>query len=94
MVQWTIASSPHHPILLDVVRRILASSSRVAAWTAARDAKVVELEAAGRLEDAEKVRRLDVTETKAKEARKWGLKKGVSVMDWTGPGVWTDAVFS
>jgi alpha 1,6-mannosyltransferase len=35
MAQWTIASSPGHPILLDTIRRIFFFTTRVSAWKVA-----------------------------------------------------------
>lgn len=49
-----------------------------------------ELEVAGDQEAAKRVREASVIKWKGGD----GLEEGVSVMDWTGPGVWTDAVFS
>jgi len=53
---------------------------------------VSKLESEGKKEEAEKVRKLRVLMTKSGEVE--GLEGGVSVMDWTGPGVWTDGVFA
>jgi len=53
---------------------------------------VSKLEAEGKDAEAEKVKKLKVLMTKAGEVE--GLEGGVSVMAWTGPGVWTDGVFA
>lgn len=105
IVQWTLSSAPNHPIFLDVLRRILLASERANRWEGQRDELARQLRAEGRTEQAERVEGMRVTTMKAGEAddvweeqegtkRKEGevLAGGVSVMDWTGPGVWTDGV--
>lgn len=90
LTQWTLASAPGHPIFLDVVRRILLASTQAANWRSRQAERVRELEVAGDQEAAKRVREASVIKWKGGD----GLEEGVSVMDWTGPGVWTDAVFS
>lgn len=53
---------------------------------------MLKLEAEGKKKEAKKVKELNVLTMKAGEVE--GLEGGLSVMDWTGPGVWTDGVFA
>ncbi|KZT51458.1 glycosyltransferase family 32 protein, partial [Calocera cornea HHB12733] len=56
IVQWTLAAPPHHPMMLDALRRVHAATAFAASW----------LELGGPM----------------------------SVMEWTGPGVFTDAALT
>lgn len=94
-VQWTISSSPHHPIFIDVLRRISLANAQASTWLAARTKLVDQLRAEGKVRQAADVQNLDVFETKGTENEyAKTLGPGVSVMEWTGPGVWTDSVMS
>ncbi|KAG9033137.1 membrane-bound alpha-1,6- mannosyltransferase Initiation-specific [Tulasnella sp. JGI-2019a] len=86
IVQWTMASAPSHPIMLDVISRIAQSSEGLPAWTAERSANLTKLRIHGQVEAAEKLANvLPWADPKAGGHR--------SVMEWTGPGVFTDAAF-
>lgn len=61
LCQWTIQAKPGHPVLRDIVARIVDKT-----LTKKREGT------------------LDLPSSKA---------AGGEIMDWTGPGVWTDAVF-
>ena len=72
--QWALSSAPHHPIMLDAVRRVVNATHVVADWEADRDRKVERLRKEG----------------KEDEAREWEAKgdvEAMSVMEWTGPGL-------
>jgi alpha 1,6-mannosyltransferase len=97
IVQWTLTSAPHHPIFLDVLRRILIASERAKVWTEKRDALAKRLRQEGRDKEAKKVEGWKVLTHKGAdedEEIRGEVGTGVSVMDWTGPGVWTDGVFA
>ncbi|KAG8886432.1 membrane-bound alpha-1,6- mannosyltransferase Initiation-specific [Tulasnella sp. 332] len=86
IIQWTLGSTPSHPILLDCLSRIANTTQRISTWSAERDAKVAQLRAEGSIQAAEKIA----------NARSWVDPKfggHASVMEWTGPGVFTDSVF-
>lgn len=97
LVQWTFASTPNHPIPLSATLRILHSTSKAIRWSHSRASKLERLKAElaagdGSMEDREaleeSIKKLEGTAVTAT------LKDGgpVGIMDWTGPGVWTDAV--
>ncbi|KAJ9108941.1 hypothetical protein QFC21_000263 [Naganishia friedmannii] len=85
IVQWTISSTPHHPIALDVLRQITHQTGKAIDWRSRQSQTVQELVKAGESERAEKINRASILS----EPKEGGP---VGVMDWTGPGVWTDAV--
>lgn len=86
IVQWTLGSTPAHPILLDTLSRIANSTQGFPTWSAERAAKVAQLRTEGNLRAVEKlVHALPWVNPKV-----GGYK---SVMEWTGPGVFTDSVF-
>ncbi|EJU01022.1 hypothetical protein DACRYDRAFT_28990, partial [Dacryopinax primogenitus] len=81
IVQWTLAAPPHHPIMLDALRRIHAATAFAASWVVLQNAT----HPAG----------------KPPHNRPWELRDAreehggpMSVMEWTGPGVFTDSVMS
>ncbi|KIR51471.1 alpha 1,6-mannosyltransferase [Cryptococcus gattii Ru294] len=87
MVQWTMASTPSHPITLSAVLRILHSTATAISW-AHENARVINiLKDQGRYKDAQNLASVSVLN----EPKHGGP---VGVMAWTGPGVWTDAVLS
>jgi alpha 1,6-mannosyltransferase len=85
IVQWTISSTPHHPIALDVLRQITHQTANAIDWRSKQSQLVQDLVKAGESERAEKINRASILS----EPKEGGP---VGVMDWTGPGVWTDAV--
>jgi alpha 1,6-mannosyltransferase len=88
IVQWTIASQAHHPILIDTVRRIVETGTVAKAWQITNTRETQALEAAGWLSEAKQLRQ---------GKKPWdGDKKGdpLSIQEWTGPAVFTDAVLS
>jgi len=87
VVQWTIASAPSHPIILSSILRILHSTAKAIDWSHAHASQLEKLRAGGNgkskeYEEAERVNVLDEP----------GMGGPVGVMDWTGPGLFTDAV--
>jgi alpha 1,6-mannosyltransferase len=72
--QWALSSAPHHPIMLDAVRRVVNATHVVADWEADRDRQVERLRAEGR-------------EDEAREMEEMGDVEAMSVMEWTGPGL-------
>lgn len=87
MVQWTMASTPSHPITLSAVLRILHSTATAISWVH-ENARVINiLKDQGRYKDAQNLASVSVLN----EPKHGGP---VGVMAWTGPGVWTDAVLS
>lgn len=87
-VQWTIASTPFHPILIDAARRIVETTTLARAWEITHIRKQQALEANGQSGEAEVVKG---------EMRPWDVDhKGdlLSVQEWTGPALWTDCVLS
>ncbi|KAJ9125297.1 hypothetical protein QFC22_000253 [Naganishia vaughanmartiniae] len=85
IVQWTISSTPYHPIALDVLRQITHQTAKAIDWRSKQSQTVQDLVKAGDDERAEKINRASILS----EPKEGGP---VGVMDWTGPGVWTDAV--
>jgi len=75
IVQWTIASAPHHPVLLDAVRRVHNTTMVMDNWRHSHGSKGTEA-------DGDAIRVL------LGEKGSW-----MSVMEWTGPGIFTDSVF-
>ncbi|KAG8852235.1 membrane-bound alpha-1,6- mannosyltransferase Initiation-specific [Tulasnella sp. 330] len=88
LVQWTLASTPSHPILLDVISRIVNTTNHnLPKWLASRDAKVAQLRRQG---DPSEVADRLMTLPPWADSKDGGL---ASVMEWTGPGVFTDSAF-
>lgn len=107
-VQWTLHSAPNHPIMLDVLRRILQATEVYHAYEieAERDAhadgwgwneKSVEEK-----KNEAKMREAHIANPWDKVSMKWKWQAGhwrlgwdtLSVEKWTGPAVWTDSVVS
>jgi alpha 1,6-mannosyltransferase len=80
-----MASTPNHPILLSTVLRILHATNKAVSWSHSRASRVEQMRARGQDEEAAKLDGASVLDTKQ-------MGGPVGVMDWTGPGVWTDAV--
>ncbi|OCF58527.1 hypothetical protein L486_04560 [Kwoniella mangroviensis CBS 10435] len=87
IVQWTLTSSPFHPIALNALLRIHHSTAKAVQWSHSVSHSIKVLRDQGRYEDAKKLAMVDVMN----EPKNGGP---VGVMAWTGPGVWTDAVLS
>ncbi|KAI5454555.1 hypothetical protein NCC49_003450 [Naganishia albida] len=85
IVQWTISSTPHHPIALDVVRHITHQTKTAIDWQNARPYMIRNLTLSGEKEKGEQLKQATILS----EPKDGGP---VGVMNWTGPGVWTDAV--
>ncbi|KAG8991542.1 membrane-bound alpha-1,6- mannosyltransferase Initiation-specific [Tulasnella sp. JGI-2019a] len=86
IVQWTFAAAPHHPIFIDVISRVASATARAKAWSEDRDKRVEALQEAGKVDEAKALASIPVHDN--------GDNGGhMSVMEWTGPGVFTDAVF-
>lgn len=84
-MQWTISSTPLHPIELDVVRHITHQTAEALEWQQQRPHRIQELLQAGKTDEAERLKQATILS----EPKEGGP---VGVMNWTGPGVWTDAV--
>lgn len=82
-----MASAPYHPIALAAVMRMVHQTAKAADWAAARWDKVLALRQAGKWEAADKL-----VETHVLKNPKDGGPIGI--MNWSGPGVWTDAVLN
>lgn len=104
IVQWTMSGSPGHPIYLDSIRRVVESMNVVKDWDTERKAKAADLlgklthsdstlkERIKHLEDQElwdQLRKLLTVDPFDKER---GGK--MSLIEATGPGAFSDAVFS
>ncbi len=85
IVQWTMASRPHHPIALSALLRVLHSTAQSVDWAHEHAFNIKSLKELNRYKDAKAL--LDTTVLM--EPTQGG---SVGVMAWTGPGVWTDAV--
>lgn len=85
IVQWTMASAPHHPIALSALLRIVHRTAQAADWAHAhwRDVQL-------HLHRNETAAARALMGTSALSEPANGGPVGI--MDWTGPGVWTDAV--
>ncbi|KAL1409799.1 hypothetical protein Q8F55_003796 [Vanrija albida] len=87
LVQWTMASAPYHPIALAAVMRMVHQTAKAADWAASRWGEVQALRAAGDWDAADRL-----AETHVLKNPKDGGPIGI--MNWSGPGVWTDAVLN
>lgn len=85
IVQWTMASAPSHPIALSALLRILHATATAVDWTHDHSAKIKTLNDNGDYDQSAELMDIDALS----EPNKGGP---VGVMDWTGPGIWTDAV--
>lgn len=86
--QWTFAAQSYHPILIDAVRRIVETATIARAWKITHLRKMQAFEAMGWTSKVENERNVK---------RPWdGDVKGeqLSVQEWTGPALFTDAVLS
>ena len=87
IVQWTISSAPSHPILLSTILRILHSTAKAIDW---QHSHVDKLE---KLRDQGKSRSMAYKELEMVNVLDEPSMGGpLGVMDWTGPGLFTDAV--
>jgi len=87
IVQWTIASAPSHPILLSAILRILHSTAKAIDWTHNHASHLQQYRDQGKsgsnaYKELQGVNVLDEP----------SMGGAVGVMDWTGPGLFTDAV--
>jgi len=85
IVQWTMATSPNHPITLSALLRVVHATSDAVEWSHEHASKVRHLNELGRYSDAKGL----LGTTVLAEPSEGGP---LGVMAWTGPGVWTDAV--
>jgi len=82
--QWTLSGAPYHPIYLDAVRRVVNSTRVVETWDQIRSVKIEQLEREQPEGWKDQVGRL----------RGEGKDHAMNVMEWTGPGLFSDAVLS
>lgn len=85
IAQWTLSSTPLHPIYLDVLLQITRQSAYAYDWQEQKPARVKALREAGYGEEADKLEHATIS-SEPKEGGPLGI------IHWTGPGVWTDAV--
>ncbi|WVR08900.1 hypothetical protein IAU60_005959 [Kwoniella sp. DSM 27419] len=79
--QWTLSSAPGHPIFLDAVRRVVNASRVVSDWEDWRAGEIQRLESEGRNGEAQ-------------DLQGQHRDHAMNVMEWTGPGLFTDSVMS
>lgn len=87
IVQWTMAMAPYHPIALQTVLRVFHSTARAADWAQDRKYIFESLARAGNFSEATKL----LSSTVVDEPKDGGA---VGIIEWTGPGVWTDSALS
>ena len=107
-VQWTLHAAPNHPIMLDVLRRILQATDIYRAYDLEQqreaqsdgwgwDEKGIEhKKEQARLREAHVSNPWDAVSMSWKWQAghwRWGWNT-LSVEEWTGPAVWTDSVVS
>ncbi|WWC91016.1 uncharacterized protein L201_005956 [Kwoniella dendrophila CBS 6074] len=79
--QWTLSSAPSHPIFLDAVRRVVNSTRVVESWENWRKIEIQRLIQIGQNDQAE-------------ELRNQHRDHAMNVMEWTGPGLFSDSVMA
>lgn len=104
IVQWTMAGSPGHPIYLDSIRRVVDSMQVVKDWDTERKSKAKELLARLTSDDStlkDRIKHLDDEElwTQLRNlltVDPFDKERGgrMSLIEATGPGAFSDAVFS
>jgi alpha 1,6-mannosyltransferase len=82
--QWTLSSAPNHPIFIDAVRRVVNSTRVVEQWDINHDAEIQ------RLNDEQP----DNWRSRIKQLQSQKKGHALSVMEWTGPGLFSDAVLA
>ncbi|CAD6575672.1 MAG: membrane-bound alpha-1,6- mannosyltransferase Initiation-specific [Tremellales sp. Tagirdzhanova-0007] len=82
--QWTISSAPSHPIFLDAVRRVVNSTRIVEAWENLRAQNISRIEKA----------RPPGWQYQVTQLLSMRRSRAMNVMEWTGPGLFTDAVLA
>lgn len=82
--QWTLSSAPYHPIFLDAVRRVVNATRVVEEWEHWRSTEILRIK-----EEAHPGWRVEM-----KKLSKLGRINAMEVMEWTGPGLFTDAVLA
>lgn len=104
IVQWTMSGAPGHPIYLDSIRRVVESMNVVKDWDIERKAKAAEL--LGRLTDKDAT--LKDRKKHLEDQELWSQLRNLltvdpfdkerggrmSLIEATGPGAFSDAVFS
>ncbi len=84
IAQWTIASAPRHPVSLSALLRILHATARAIDWNQEHVAEVTALNEEGLYEKSQALLDVNVLSVPSDGGP-------VGIMDWTGPGVWTDS---
>lgn len=82
-----MASAPFHPIALSAIQRVAHRTARAATWARDRWANLTQPNADGQVELGPELQDVTVL-SEPKDGGPLG------VVDWTGPGVWTDAVLA
>ena len=85
IVQWTLGSAPHHPIFLDTLLGITRSTAAAYEWERDQHTSHQPPPAVAANPVVEK----PSPPTLTSEPSEGGP---VGIMEWTGPGVWTDSV--
>ena len=79
--QWTLGTAPSHPIFIDAARRVVNSTGIVKHWHESNALEIKRLKQEGNTEGAAMVEGKNVAEI-------------MNVMEWTGPGLFTDSVLA
>lgn len=82
--QWTLSSTPNHPIMLDAVRRVVNSTRVVEKWENGRKVEI----------DTLQREQPEGWQGRVNELQGQGRDHALNVMEWTGPGLFTDAVMA
>ncbi|KAK4684376.1 hypothetical protein P7C73_g5802, partial [Tremellales sp. Uapishka_1] len=80
--QWTLSSAPNHPIFLDAVRRVVNNTRVVEVWDKER------------LRNIESLAEEKGSERKVAEWEHLDKSHAMGVLEWTGPGLFSDAVLA
>jgi alpha 1,6-mannosyltransferase len=83
IVQWTLASAPHHPIFIDALMMIQRQTAQGLSWMSERPLEIARLHAEENVEAAKKLSEA----TMVSDPKDGGP---LGIMEWTGPGAWDD----
>ena len=82
--QWTLSGAPYHPIFIDATRRVVNSTRVVADWDMQRKLEIHRLER----------QKPEGWEDEIKHLRGKSRSEVMNVMEWTGPGLFSDSVLA
>ena len=80
--QWTLSSAPNHPIFIDAARKVVNSTRFVEQWDLDRAARIAELQST----------QPDGWQSEVQDLQSQKKDHALTVMEWTGPGLFSDAV--